>query len=88
MAALIGALMLAQSLATPGLLTWLVPGDYTTTVLQVDSTQYEIAFGAGCENFAPDMDVLIMAGSGGVASLSDADGNGQCNVFIGRPVNE
>ena len=85
MAALIGLVLLAQALM-PGSLTWLVPGDYDTTVLQVGDSSYQIAFGAGCEGFAPPMDVLILAGSGGVALLSDDDGNGDCNVLIGAPI--
>jgi hypothetical protein len=87
MAALIAFVMLAQ-VSIPGYLTWLVPGDYATTVLRVDDTNYELAFGAGCDAFAPDMEVQVVAGSGGVASLSDADGNGQCNVLIGAPVHK
>lgn len=86
MAALIALAMLAQQMWTPGILTWLVPGDYDTTVLHLDDASYQVAFGAGCEGFAPDMDVQVVAGSGGVASLSDADGNGLCNVLIGAPV--
>lgn len=87
MATLIGFLLIAQQLVgLPGALTWMVPGDYDTTVLQYQDVNYEVAFGAGCEGFGPDIDVLIVAGSGGVASLMDADGNGLCNVLIGAPV--
>jgi hypothetical protein len=85
MAALIGFLMLAQAWM-PGTLDWLVSGDYDTTVIQVDGTDYQVAFGAGCEDFGPPMDVQIVAGSGGVATLADADGNGACNVLIGTQV--
>jgi hypothetical protein len=86
MAALIAVLLFVQQMFIPGTLTWLVPGDYDSTVLQVDGTNYEVAFGAGCEDFAPEMDVQVVIGSGSVASLSDADGNELCNVLIGAPV--
>jgi hypothetical protein len=89
MAALIALLMVAQQLlSVPGFLTEIVPGDLDTTVLQVDQTSYEIAFGPGCEDFQPGMDVLVEAGSGGVATLYDDSGSGQCNVLIGAPVGE
>ena len=81
----IAFLMLAQAW-TAGSLTWLMPGNYDTTVLQIDGTNYQVAFGSGCEDFSPPMGVFVLAGSGGVALLSDADGFGECNVLIGVPV--
>jgi hypothetical protein len=81
-----------ELLGLPGHLSELVPGDPDTTVLSVAGNEYwtggtfEVAFGAGCEDFVPEMDVLVLAGSGGVASLTDVEGNGLCNVLIGSPV--
>lgn len=84
MPALIALAMLSQVLTT-GAYTYV---DDTGVVLATDTGRYRLDLGAGCEGYDVPENVDLMAGSGGVASISIATAPFWCNVYIDSPISD
>jgi hypothetical protein len=76
------AAVFGQVLGAPRAYTLPAPTDQSDLQLAMPNGRYGIALGAGCDGIGPGLDVVYLAGSGGVGAIQPIGTDTICNVFI------
>lgn len=84
MQALIIAALVAQIVGVRGYTL----ADDSGLTLATTNGRYTLELGWGCDGMNISEDVIVVAGSGGVASLTPIGADVLCDVFIGAPVSD